>query len=493
MQRWFYRYRGIVAYTAVILIVAFPLFRRLGAMPLETYDESRLAVNATEMSRSGKLLVTTFEGTPETWNTKPPMLIWCEALSVRILGNSERSLRLPSAIAAFLTFMLLLRFLKRRTGSWLPGIISVILLVTARGYITVHSARTCNYDVPLAFCTTAALFWLADFIAEGKRRWLYLSALALTCAVLIKGIAGLLLCPAMLLYIILSGRGLSLMRSRDFRICMILFALSVGGYYLLREWQQPGYLHAVMQNELGGRYLAALEEHKEYPLVYLHWIRFFGFSSWYGLIIPAVAASLLIRDRAVARIMQLCAGAALCHLLIISSAGTRLLWYLVPEYPLLAVLCGLLLWQLVQIILEQSSRPLHPALKLLPYAALALLACEPYKIILDTGPGGYPESGDWDAKRYLQSAIAASRPLRADSYCGDPNVMSWYMLSARLKGFRFGRSAVDSLAPGARALVWEDTIKQRIADRYAAAVIDSLGTAQVYEIRGAKMQSGMQP
>ena len=63
---------GIIIVSIVLLY--FPLFLRLDSRPLREWDEARNAVNAYEMSKSGQFLIKTYEGQPDLWETKPPLL-----------------------------------------------------------------------------------------------------------------------------------------------------------------------------------------------------------------------------------------------------------------------------------------------------------------------------------------------------------------------------------------------------------------------------------
>jgi len=57
-------------------VVYFPLFLHLENLPLRIWDEARLAVSAYEMSHNGNYIVVHFDGKPEMWSTKPPLMIW---------------------------------------------------------------------------------------------------------------------------------------------------------------------------------------------------------------------------------------------------------------------------------------------------------------------------------------------------------------------------------------------------------------------------------
>ena len=97
----------------LLVIAGIPLFMHLDALPFRLWDESRLASNAYEMNKNGNLIVTYYDGQPEMWSTKPPLVIWMQVLFIKILGFNELAVRLPSAIAGLLTCMVLLYFSKK--------------------------------------------------------------------------------------------------------------------------------------------------------------------------------------------------------------------------------------------------------------------------------------------------------------------------------------------------------------------------------------------
>ena len=91
----------IIPYFLLAILLYFPIFGHLDTLVLRQYDESRLAINAFEMFKDGNFLVTHFEGNPDMWNTKPPMMIWLQVFFINLIGLGELALRLPSAFAAF--------------------------------------------------------------------------------------------------------------------------------------------------------------------------------------------------------------------------------------------------------------------------------------------------------------------------------------------------------------------------------------------------------
>lgn len=185
-------------YTLFLLVIAYPLFGVLDKMSIRVWDESRLAMNAYEMSHSGNWLVTTFEGAPDMWNTKPPLLIWIQALFIKTFGFGPLALRLPIAIATAINVYYLFYFLGRGLKNQLLGLITAIILMTSVGYVCSHVTRTGDYDGLLILFTTLYCLSFFQFTEDGKYKYLYYFFIFLTLAVLTKSIAGLLFLPALL-------------------------------------------------------------------------------------------------------------------------------------------------------------------------------------------------------------------------------------------------------------------------------------------------------
>lgn len=68
--------------------------------------------------------------------------------------------------------------------------------------------------------------------------------------------------PALLVYTICRSKIATVLGNKHLYIGLISSVTVVLAYYLLREKLMPGYLQAVCDNELGGRYLKTLESHK---------------------------------------------------------------------------------------------------------------------------------------------------------------------------------------------------------------------------------------
>ena len=179
-------------YVILAALMYMPIFGHLDALPIRIWDEARLAINAYEMLNDGDYIVTHFEGKPDMWNTKPPLLIWVQVFFMKILGVNELSVRLPSAIAAFFTSLVLLIFSHKYLEKFWFGFITVFVLITSHGYINFHSSRTGDYDALLTLFTTLSGLLFFAYCEARNHKYLYLFFLCTALAVLTKSITGLL-------------------------------------------------------------------------------------------------------------------------------------------------------------------------------------------------------------------------------------------------------------------------------------------------------------
>ena len=484
--------RALLAHLAVLLIMALPLFGHLNEHPLRVWDEMRNAVSALEMSHGGSPIVTTFEGQPEIWSTKPPLLIWIQALFLKVFGNNELSIRLPSAIAAALVCIALLRFAKRRTGRWLPGILAVVVLISSEGYVGYHAARYGDYDSLLTLFTTLCALFFFDFVEDEKPRWLLLSALCLTAAALTKSAAALFIVPALLSYALLRKKGSLLFRSKELYIGLAGFIVLVGGYYLLRESLQPGFFSHVYENELGGRYQNALETHSGDAWFYLSDLQQRGFAHWLWLLLPAVLAPFFAIRQAGKTLAIFCLLCALSILLIISFAGTKLWWYAVPCYPFLSLLVALFLWQLIVLLQSWKAAALVWNANFLPLVVILLLGIPAYSDIYNysiNGSGDQGDAAEYDSARFLKESLEGLRKNEADFLLGNVYPLSWYREVAKLRGQPLPEVKEDALKAGMKVMVWQNEPRDFIRNHYALREIESWHSVNVYLVEGPKTDS----
>ncbi|MEG4533562.1 glycosyltransferase family 39 protein [Microcoleus sp. D2_18a_D3] len=338
------KYRFSISLGWFVVACYFVFLMSLGVPSVQMWDESRLAVNALEMALNGNLIVTHFDGSPDMWNTKPPLLIWMIALCMKIVGYNELALRLPSALSAMSTAILIFIFATKYLKDIKISLVSGLVLITSSGFIGYHTGRSGDYEALLVLWITISS--LSYFIYlhsnEQKKQNFYwsIATVAIILAVLTKGIAGILPLPGILLYTAYQKKMGKLLFSSRFYISLILFSGVVLSYYFLREHYNPGYISAVFKHEVGGRYLEVHENHSAPFWYYIHNLIKYRFIPWIyvfpvGLLISIFSVKKNLKNIGIFGFFYL-----IGYLLIISFAKTKLDWYDNPLYPIAALVIG---------------------------------------------------------------------------------------------------------------------------------------------------------
>ena len=350
IRKWFVQRENQLL--LLILLAAFPLYYELGRNPVQVWDESRVAMNALEMARDGNWLVPHFEGVPDHWNTKPPLLIWLQALSFKVFGYTTSAFRFPTLLASLATIGVLFRFASKVLERPVAGLFAVLVLVTCAGYVRGHVARTGDYDALLTLWQV--LLWTSFFqyVETGNRRHLIWLTVSMVAATMTKGPASFLGLPGLLVYAILRGKLGWLLRQSSVYGAVSSWLVIIGSYFLIRESVDPGYWQAVQENDLGGRFNTTLDSHQHPWDFYLKNFQERFFKNWLWALAPALlAVSLLEPTKLIKRAVGLLLAFMGSWLVIISAAKTKLEWYDAPIYPAMALLLGLGLSKLYQDLL----------------------------------------------------------------------------------------------------------------------------------------------
>lgn len=332
----------------ILLACAFSYFYGLAAIDIWLWDESRIANNAIEMLERGEYIVTYFDGKPDHWNTKPPLLTWLAVLSMKAFGVSELSLRLPSAIAATLTTVSLYAFLRLVGQPRLTAIVAPLVLASTLGFSGIHRARTADFDSLLTLFVT--LYMMAFFLyMEGGRfagrAWVAAAgAVAVALAVMTKGIAGVMMLPAAALYLLWRGKLLAALRDPKLLAAGAFGLLVPLLYYWLRERADPGFVAAVVANELGGRFLGVKDANSGPWYYYLRDFALGPGRQWFPWIFAfpvALVFAMRSPDRKARALILFAAIAFFFFLSLISYASTKLEWYAAPLFPMGAIIIAL--------------------------------------------------------------------------------------------------------------------------------------------------------
>jgi len=475
------------------LITYWPFFLHLTSIPIVVWDESRLAINAFEMYQAGGLknyIVTHYAGEPDMWNTKPPLLIWAQVLCMKLFTPGELAVRLPSAIASFLTAFFILLFAVKYIKDYWFGLIAVLILVTTNNYISLHAARTGDYEALLTLFTTIYPLSFFLFTETGKNKFLHLFFLALTLSVLTKSIQGLFFLPAIFIYLFIS-RNLHVFKNKWFYIDLAFLIFFIFGYYLTREYYNPGYLEQVWGNELGGRYSNAAEEHREIFLYYYDIIINPEYFLWYWLIPCGFVAGICFKNLRIRRLTYFSSLLIITYWLIVSSAQTKLEWYIVPLFPFLSLVCSVIIYFVFIYLKEESSVKKYFDFNILPYIFLFIVFLIPYKNIVNKVYKPADQAMElefYNISFYLQDAVKQGWSLDNQYICyeGYNAQLLFYVKLLNQKGQDISFKNRYELKQGDTVIASQPDVLNFIEKNYEYTRVMNNNNVNTYTINGNK-------
>lgn len=474
-----------LGFIAVFIIIALPIFAHLDDYPIQIWDESRLAVNAFEMLHAKNYMVTTYLDKPDMWNTKPPLLIWLHVLFLKMFGVNELAIRLPSAIAAVLTcFMLYRIFAKKFNNIWL-GILTCFVLITADGYVDIHAVRTGDYDALLTLFTTGYLLMFFFFFHEQKNKYLYWAFILLALAALTKGIAAFIFLPGVALYALFDKNVRTTLKNHHFYLALLIFAGIVMDYYLLREYYNAGYVDAVIQNEISGRYNEVIESHDGGPLFYLEQLSNTQFKYWFLFLPLGMILGLLSKEAIIRKFTLFAIITTTVHFLVLTWGGTKLMWYTIPELPIFAAIVAIFIYNAFVSLTSAYTLPVKIGI-----AAIAILfaAYVPYANILNKSfarekPAFWVTDFDTPGK-FLKDILHHKRKLRDFTITETHQNVVWYR-EVLAEEYGVDYRPVDNLAPGRLVMASEAYKKAYIENNYDYNVVDQYRNVRIYYIKNA--------
>ncbi len=399
----------------LLILIYFPLFIDLGNLVMREFDESHMAVISYEMTKDHNWIVQHCGGQIEMINTKPPLLrVWTQVVLIKLVGASELTMRLPVAISAALTCILLLVFSQRFMKSFWAGFAAALVLVTSHGYVCIHGSRTGDYDPMEALFTTLSCLSFFAYTETRKNKYLALTFMGLAFALFTKGVAGAFFLLPMFIYALAKKQVIPTLKNYRFYLYLVLSFVPVLGYYIWREQLNPGYIHAVWSNELGGRFLSALEEHKENFWFYINNLIDSRFSYWLILLLPGIALGLISKDARVKNLTLYLTILTVVFILIISSAKTKISWYDEPLYPLFAIIIGNM-FGIVYNFIKPLKDTTPSTYNIIKYVGMVSLFIYPYMAIFRTTyQPDEANPGDWayyHLENYLQKATRGQKNL----------------------------------------------------------------------------------
>lgn len=402
--------RGNNAFWLLLPILGLPLFIHLANHPIFLWDEARQATNMLEMHANNNLLVTHFNGLPDHYNTKPPLLIWFQLFFYKMGFGLEWAMRLPSALAAVGTCYLLFNFSRNQLNNVWIGLIASFVLVSIPGYVELHGTRTGDYDALLCFFTTGFILSIYRYLKyqNSKAVFYFMSYFAL--AVATKAAVPFMFLPIIVIWVVACKQFAPLVSSKSFWLAILIPIVTILFLYGGREMLDPGYIQAAWNNDFGGRYGQAIDGHRHpfyYYLIKLWNDRAFLFFPLY--LVCFIVSSFFIKSNKHKVILYL-GSVVLFFLLILSTAQTKIYWYDTPIYPLIAIS-----------IASFASIFSFKLLRKVIYVVLILLSSFGY--VRNVSQSYKAENYSWEGAEFYEPSLLLKKAMRGEANLANTQIL----------------------------------------------------------------------
>jgi len=327
---------------------AFPLlalFAFLYLLPLQTrplfiQDETRYAEVPREMVATGDWIVPRINGL--RYFEKPVMGYWLTAVSLAVFGENNFAVRLPSALATGLTgaFIFFLCFHYYGRDSSLPGLATLVFL-TSLGIATTGTFAILDPTLSLYLTATLAVFFAATEEqpnSSKERILLFVAGLLAGCAFLTKGFLAFAV-PVLTVgpYLVLQGRWRDTLRMLWLPVAgAILVSLP---WAILIHVREPDFWHYFFWNEHVRRFLSDTAQHSQ-PFWFFTAVLPAMFMPWIFLVPASVVGAwrMQLRQGPQKRLIIFCVCWFLFPFLFFSASSGKLITYILPCFPPLAIL-----------------------------------------------------------------------------------------------------------------------------------------------------------
>jgi 4-amino-4-deoxy-L-arabinose transferase-like glycosyltransferase len=309
----------------------------LASRPLFNPDEGRYAEIPREMLAGGDWVIPHLNGLD--YIEKPPLQYWATAAAYRLLGVSEFSARLYTALTALAT-VVVIGFLGQRLWGAGPGWRGAAVLSGMFMFVILGQLMT--LDMSLTFWMTASLagFLLAQTAPSPskERGWMVLSWLAAALGVLTKGLVAAAIPAAVLVIYSVCLRDYSPWRKLHLRVGLPLFLVVTVPWHWLAAQRLDDFVQFFLIREHFARFLTPIAERQE-PWWFFGWVFLAGTVPWTVPALRVLAGGWRAPRGQFSPTLFLWIWVVfIC--IFFSISDSKLMPYILPAMPALAVLIG---------------------------------------------------------------------------------------------------------------------------------------------------------
>ncbi|MGH7994894.1 MAG: phospholipid carrier-dependent glycosyltransferase [Opitutaceae bacterium] len=312
----------------------------LGRAPLDNPDEGRYAEIPREMLASHDWVTPRLDGV--NYFEKPPLVYWCVAAAIGTFGSQEFFARLTPALFGLLGVLLTYAAARRLFGRG-TGLAAGVVLGTSLLYA--GTSRFLVLDIPVSVLMAATLLCFILGVREppGRaRRWLFWGLYASSAlATLSKGLIGCLLTGLVMFLWLLLFNQWKRLRPLHLPSGIVLFLAIAAPWHVLAALRNPTWAHFYFIHEQWDRFTSKIHDRYQ-PFYFFVPILIAGLFPWIGFLGAAARRGLTgawsRRDEAADRAYFLVWAAIV--FLFFSASDSKLIPYILPIFPALAIVIG---------------------------------------------------------------------------------------------------------------------------------------------------------
>lgn len=379
------------------LVLGGLFFILLGSRPLFVPDEGRYAEIAREMVAFNDYITPYLNHIK--YFEKPILFYWLEAAVIKIAGLHIWSLRSVNAFLGLLACILTYGFARKFYGR-LTGILAALILGTSTLYFVM--ARMITLDLPvtvfLMICLYAFLLGVHEKPGHTRRFYLWGAATFAAFAVLTKGLIGIVF-PILIIssWLTLTGQW-RILKSLYIPSCLFIFLAITLPWHILVNARNPGFFYFYFINQHFLRYTNKHIGHYQPSWFFIPYF-IIGFFPWIAFLPQSIARFLKWKNRHIFQTEIFLLLWAVIIFAFFSFSKSKLIPYILPVFPPLAILVARYLQQSIEcqwnkgikigslgifffsiflvaifyLFLTQSSLPDPKKASLILYSALSIL------------------------------------------------------------------------------------------------------------------------
>ena len=480
-------------YILVILILSiFPVFLYLGNLPFSSWDESLFAMRAYQILEHGEVLFNfqEFESYKDHSNRKPFLTTLIQVGFWKLFGVSELNLRLPVAFA-FLILLLLPAFFRKRLNLGRYTIFSyALLLMTSGSMIRNHVVRTGDQDVFVClYMFLAAIFFYLYLNGGNEQRVKFrnLFFFFTFCTLFTKTIFAFMFFPGLLIYTIYKKQLFDVLRDKWVYISgafiLVLFVL----YNLYMNHHNPYFISGFIDHALG-RY-GVVVDGQEYKGFSYYWSALYqkGFSWFFCLLILSPFLIFFSSNYKFKDLQLFLWMLGLSFVFIISFSKTKTFWYLVPVFPIVALIIGLNMSYLITRLIDFIGFKPNAVLSLMLFGIIFSL---PYKSVMSkVVEHKYLPYYDFELEGAMVNKIGKELPEEKDYTIlirhVNPQTSMYVTWFNELKGYdlKIDIDPVESYRPGQKVLSCNYGLSEKIRRNYRYQALSDWRSCHLMEIQ----------